>query len=193
MFSDILTTPAGMHTAGPACHFKGHRSADFARACTHGMAWNAGKLCIARLKIMHRQACLSCRTRFYRAELRGTAAWEHDLEQGTALGHPQLEASMSLGTAQSLGPQKSFASGLMRPEMSSSMKAWGSASFVMAPDGTPILPSATSIRPKAKVKHVPCLPFEPLGCLWLHANFAFHSCPDDGTPSLPPAAINIPA
>jgi len=94
------------------------------------------------------------RTRFYRAELRGTAAWEQELEQGTALGHPQLEASAALGDAQSvhgLGPQKSFASGLMRYEVSTSSKAWGSANFVMAPDGTPILPSATSIRPKAKV------------------------------------------
>lgn len=97
------------------------------------------------------------RTRFYRAELRGTAAWEQELEQGTALGHPQLEASAALGTAQSvhsLGPQKSFASGLMRSEVSASSKAWGSANFVMAPDGTPILPSATSIRPKAKVEVV---------------------------------------
>ncbi|DBA90981.1 TPA: hypothetical protein ACH3X2_004190 [Trebouxia sp. C0005] len=93
------------------------------------------------------------RTRFYRAELRGTAAWEQELEHGTALGHPHLEASAALGTAQSvhsLGPQKSFASGLMRCEVSASSKAWGSANFVMAPDGTPILPSATSIRPKAK-------------------------------------------
>ncbi|KAL0031473.1 hypothetical protein WJX77_002181 [Trebouxia sp. C0004] len=93
------------------------------------------------------------RTRFYRAELKGTAAWEQELEQGTALGRPQLEASAALGAAQSvhsLGPQKSFASGLMRSEVSSSSKAWGSANFVMAPDGTPILPSATSIRPKAK-------------------------------------------
>ena len=94
------------------------------------------------------------RTRFYRAELRGTAAWEQELEQGIALGHPHLEASAALGAAQSvhgLGPQKSFASGLMRSEVSASSKAWGSANFVMAPDGTPILPSATSIRPKAKV------------------------------------------
>lgn len=135
-----------------------HVSHVLASMAWHGMQENTA---LPGSKRCTDKTCLTCRTRFYRAELRGTAAWEHDLEQGTALGHPQLEASMSLGTAQSLGPHKSFASGLMRPEMSSSMKAWGSASFVMAPDGTPILPSATSIRPKAKVKHAPC-PLTPL-------------------------------
>ena len=30
-------------------------------------------------------------------------------------------------------------------------KAWASANLVMAPDGTPIMPSSTSVRPKAKV------------------------------------------
>ena len=93
------------------------------------------------------------RTRFYRAELRGTAAWEHDLEQGIMAGYPHPD---TLGTAQSLpslGPQKSFAAGMLKPEMSGS-KAWGSASFVTAPDGTPILPSSASIRPKAKVSPV---------------------------------------
>ena len=117
------------------------------------------------------------RTRFYRAELRGTAAWEHDLEQVSALGRSQSSATLgqspsALGQSQtalgagvqslpSLSQSKSFASGLLKPEGSSmsGSKAWGSANFVRAPDGTPILPSATSVRPKAKVTAIlaPCL------------------------------------
>ncbi|KAL3152291.1 hypothetical protein ABBQ32_001362 [Trebouxia sp. C0010 RCD-2024] len=85
------------------------------------------------------------RTRFYRAELRGTAAWEHDLEQGM----PHSQASLA-ASSPSLGPPNALASGLSKAEVSGSSKAWGSASIVMASDGTPIMPSATIIRPKAK-------------------------------------------
>lgn len=58
---------------------------------------------------------------------------------GTSHSLPSLTASRTAGTA-GLHLDLSFAS-----------KAWGSASFVMAPDGTPILPASTLIRPKAKV------------------------------------------
>ena len=98
--------------------------------------------------------CVCCRTRFYRAELRGTAAWEHDLEHGMQ----QSEATIAAGTSPglvpfspSLGPHNSLASGLFKPEVSGMNKAWGSANLVMAPDGTPIMPSSTTVRPKAKV------------------------------------------
>lgn len=93
----------------------------------------------------------SCRTRFYRAELRGTAAWEHDLEQGM----PHSQASLA-ASSPSLGPPNALASGLSKAEVSGSSKAWGSASIVMASDGTPIMPSATIIRPKAKVSCTSC-------------------------------------
>lgn len=85
------------------------------------------------------------RTRFYRAELRGTAAWEHDLEQGM-----QSQASLA-ASSPSLGPPNALSSGLFRTEASGMSKAWGSANIVMASDGTPIMPSSTTVRPKAKV------------------------------------------
>lgn len=88
----------------------------------------------------------SCRTRFYRAELRGTAAWEHDLEQGM----PHSQASLA-ASSPSLGGPNALASGLSKAEVSGTSKAWGSANIVMASDGTPIMPSSTIVRPKAKV------------------------------------------
>ena len=89
--------------------------------------------------------CILCRTRFYRAELRGTAAWEHDLEQGM-----QSQASLA-ASSPGLGPINTLSSGLFRSEASGMSKAWGSANIVMASDGTPIMPSSTTVRPKAKV------------------------------------------
>ena len=89
--------------------------------------------------------CVLCRTRFYRAELRGTAAWEHDLEQGM-----QSQASLA-ASSPGLGPINTLSSGLFRSEASGMSKAWGSANIVMASDGSPIMPSSTTVRPKAKV------------------------------------------
>ena len=60
---------------------------------------------------------------------------------GTSHSLPSLTASRTAGTAGTAG---------LHLDLSFASKAWGSASFVMAPDGTPILPASTLIRPKAK-------------------------------------------
>ena len=94
-----------------------------------------------------------CRTRFYRAELRGTAAWEHDVEQGHAEQSLTHAPGLELGIAQSLPSveaSRTAGSSSLHLDLSFASKAWGSASFVTAPDGTPILPSTALIRPKAK-------------------------------------------
>ena len=100
----------------------------------------------SHMLLLTHSAPVPCRTRFYRAELRGTAAWEHDLEQGLHQSQASLAApSPGLGSANAL------ASGLSKAEVWGMSKAWGSANIVLASDGTPIMPSSTSVRPKAKV------------------------------------------
>ena len=62
----------------------------------------------------------------------------------------QSQASLA-ASSPSLGPPNALSSGLFRTEASGMSKAWGSANIVMASDGTPIMPSLTTVRPKAKV------------------------------------------
>ena len=62
----------------------------------------------------------------------------------------QCQASLA-ASSPSLGPPSAFASGLFSSEASGMSKAWGSANIVMASDGTPIMASSTTVRPKAKV------------------------------------------
>lgn len=82
------------------------------------------------------------------------------MEQGSS-AQPLAAAlpSDTLAPAQSLPnltASKTASSGSLHLDLSFASKAWGSASFVMAPDGTPILPSCASIRPKAKVSFQRC-------------------------------------
>ena len=83
-------------------------------------------------------------------------------------GHPAqaLTAGLPsepLGTAQSLPSltaSRSAGPGGLHLDLSFASKAWGSASFASAPDGTPILPASTVVRPKAKVNpHTAHLPY----------------------------------
>lgn len=71
--------------------------------------------------------------------------------------------SESLGTAQSLPSltaSRLAGPGGLHLDLSFASKAWGSASFATAPDGTPILPASTVVRPKAKVNpHTSRLPY----------------------------------
>lgn len=60
------------------------------------------------------------------------------------------QASLA-ASSPSLGAATALASGLAKSEVSGMSKAWGSANIVMASDGTPIMPSSTTVRPKAKV------------------------------------------
>ena len=93
---------------------------------------------------MQIQLCVPCRrTRFYKAELQGSAAFDSNLEFGA-----DSQAQVPSSTLPLLGKTSVSIASVMSSRLVT--KVWGSEPVVIGADGLPVLESLAH-RPKAKV------------------------------------------
>ena len=84
-----------------------------------------------------------CRTRFYKAELQGSAAFDSNLEFGA-----DSQSQVPSSTLPPLGKSSVINASVMSSRLVT--KVWGSEPVVIGADGLPVLESLAH-RPKAKV------------------------------------------
>ncbi len=95
------------------------------------------------MQIQLRGPC--CRTRFYKAELQGSAAFDSNLEFGA-----DSQAQVPSSTLPPLGKSSISIAAAMSSRLVT--KVWGSEPVVVGADGLPVLESLAH-RPKARVGH----------------------------------------